>query len=170
MVRCLLADSGLPHFVWGELFLTASYLCKRAPHSALNHETPYKILHGKDADLRHLRVIGARALVHVETHQEKLDPRAWEGRVVGFGQESLAHRVCHAGSQTVRESRNVIFTETPSVVAAPDFEAAFDEGTFAYDELDDLVRDVRNFLPRNDLGSSSRSRTSGDASVLRLLE
>ena len=27
MVRCLLADSGLPHFLWGELFLTASYLC-----------------------------------------------------------------------------------------------------------------------------------------------
>ena len=42
MVRCLLADSGLPHFLWGELFLTASYLCNRPSHSALNHETPYK--------------------------------------------------------------------------------------------------------------------------------
>ena len=77
--------------------------------------------------------------MHVETHQKKLDPRAWEGRVVGFGQDSLAYRVYHAGSQTVRESRNVIFIETPSVVAAPDFETAFDEGTFAYDEPDDLV-------------------------------
>ena len=68
MVRCLLADSGLPHFLWGELFLTASYLCNRAPHSALNHETPYKTLHGKDADLGYLRVIGSRTFVHVETH------------------------------------------------------------------------------------------------------
>ena len=152
MVRCLLADSGLPHFLWGELFLTASYLCNRAPHSALNHETPYKTLHGKDADLRRLRVIGARAFVHVETHQKKLDPRAWEGRVVGFGQNSLAYRVYHAVS---RESRNVIFIETHSVVPSPDFVTAFDEGTFAYDEPDDLVRDVRNFLPRKDLGSSS---------------
>ena len=151
MVRCLLADSGLPHFVWGELFLTASYLCKRAPHSALNHETPYKILHGKDADLRHLRVIGARAFVHVETHQKKLDPRAWEGRIAGFGQDSLAYRVYHAGSQTVRENRNVIFIETRSVVHALDFETAFDEGTFAYDEPNDLVRDVRIFSPRKDL-------------------
>ena len=81
MVRCLLVDSGLPHFLWGELLLTASYLCNRAPHSALNHETPYKNLHGKD------------------------EPRAWEGRVVGFGQDSLAYRVRRAGSQTVRESR-----------------------------------------------------------------
>ena len=68
----------------------------------------------------------------------------------------------------IRDS--VIFIETPSVVPAPDFETAFDEGTFAYDEPDDLVRDVRNFLPRKDLSSPSGSRTSGDASVLRLLE
>ena len=167
MVRCLLADSGLPHFLWGELFLTASYLRNRAPHSALNHETPFKTLHGKDADLRHLRVIGAGAFVHVETHQKKLDPRAWEGRVVGFGQDSLAYCVYHACSKTVR---NVIFIEKPYVVPAPDFETAFDEGTFAYGKPDDLVRDVRNFLPRKDLGSSSGSRTSGDASVLCLFE
>ncbi|CAN0421397.1 unnamed protein product, partial [Scytosiphon promiscuus] len=76
MVRCMLADSGLPHFLWGELFMTASYLCNRAPHSALNYETPYKILRGKNADLRHLRVVGARAFVHVETHKTKLEPRA----------------------------------------------------------------------------------------------
>ena len=69
----------------------------------------------------------------------------------------MAYRVYHAGSQTVRESRNVIFIETPFVVPAPDFETAFDEGTFAYDEPDDLVRDVRNVLPRKDLGSSSFS-------------
>ena len=105
MVGCLLADSRLPHFLWGELFLAASYLYNRAPHSALNHDTPYKTLHGKDADLRHLRVIGAIAFVYIETHQKKLDPRAWEGRVVGFGQNSLAYRVRRAGSQTVRESR-----------------------------------------------------------------
>ena len=108
--------------------------------------------------------------MHVETHQKKLDPRAWEGRVVGFGQDSLTYRVFRTFSQTVRESRNVIFIETPSVVRAPDFETAFDEGTFAYDEPDDLVRDVRNVLPRKDLGSSSGNRTSGDVSVLRLLE
>ena len=58
------------------------------------------------------------------------------------------------------KAANVIFIETPSVVPALDFETAFDEGTFAYDEPDDLVRDVRNFLPRKDLGwSSFSSRT-----------
>ena len=39
MVRCLLSDSGLPPFLWGELFLTASYLSNRAPHAALGNKT-----------------------------------------------------------------------------------------------------------------------------------
>ena len=32
MVRCMLADSGLPRFLWGELMLTATFLGNRAPH------------------------------------------------------------------------------------------------------------------------------------------
>ncbi|CAB1096530.1 unnamed protein product [Ectocarpus sp. CCAP 1310/34] len=62
MVRCLLADSGLLHFLWGELFMAASYLSNRAPHSALDNVAPFKALHGKEAYLGHLRAIGARAL------------------------------------------------------------------------------------------------------------
>ena len=41
MVRCLLSDSGLPPFLWRELFLTASYLSNRAPHAALGNKTPF---------------------------------------------------------------------------------------------------------------------------------
>ena len=36
MVRFMLADSGLPTFLWGELMFTAAYVGNRAPHSALN--------------------------------------------------------------------------------------------------------------------------------------
>ncbi|CAB1105631.1 unnamed protein product [Ectocarpus sp. CCAP 1310/34] len=58
MVRCLLADSGLPHFLWEELFMTASYLSNRSPHSASDNVTPFKALHGKEAYLGHLWAIG----------------------------------------------------------------------------------------------------------------
>ena len=44
IVRCLLADLGLPKFLWGELMLTAVYLSNRAPHAALANATPYKTL------------------------------------------------------------------------------------------------------------------------------
>ena len=66
MVRCMLVDSGLPPLLWGELMMAASYICNRIPHSALNMETPYKKLYEKDADLPHLKIIGARIFVHIK--------------------------------------------------------------------------------------------------------
>ena len=36
MVRCMLADSRLPTFLWGELMFTAAYVGNRASHSAFN--------------------------------------------------------------------------------------------------------------------------------------
>ncbi len=67
IVRCLLADSTLPPFLWGELMHTVVYLSNRTPHAALQNGTPYKALHGKDAYLGRLRAIWSRAFVDEET-------------------------------------------------------------------------------------------------------
>ena len=75
IVHCLLTDSGLSNFLWGGLMQTAVYLSNAVPHTALGSITPYRALYGKDANLGHLRTIGARAFVHVETHTRKLDPK-----------------------------------------------------------------------------------------------
>ena len=40
IVRCFLADSTLPDFLWGELMKTAVYLSNRTPHGALKNGTP----------------------------------------------------------------------------------------------------------------------------------
>ena len=93
IVRCLLDGSDLPYFLWGELMQTAVYLGNRAPRASLADETPYKALYGKDANLGHLRVIGARAFVHVETHTKKQEHRAWEGRLVGYSMDSRLHQL-----------------------------------------------------------------------------
>ena len=52
MVRCMLADSRLPTFPWGELMFTAAYVGNRAPHSALNMQSSYKMMKGTEPDLR----------------------------------------------------------------------------------------------------------------------
>ena len=78
IVRCMLADSTLPNLLWGDLMHTAVYLSNRTLHAALHNGTPYKALYGKDAHHGHLQVVGARALVHEETHTMKLESRAWE--------------------------------------------------------------------------------------------
>ena len=46
IVRCILTDSGLPKFLWGELMVTAAFLANRWPHAALKQQTPYKIFRG----------------------------------------------------------------------------------------------------------------------------
>ena len=59
--------------------MAASYICNWISHSALNTETPYKKLYGKDADLSHLKIIGARAFVHIKT-QASWATRRGKGR------------------------------------------------------------------------------------------
>ena len=79
----MLADSGLPMFLWAELMFMA-FLGNRAPHSAIGMQSPYKMLHGTEPDLKLLRVIGARAFVHIETCSKHLEFKAVEGRQVGY--------------------------------------------------------------------------------------
>lgn len=53
----------------------------------------------------------------------------------------------------------------------PDVVSGFDEGTFSYDEPEDLMRDVRNYTSRLDFDrSSSEHRPSDDEEVRLLLE
>lgn len=171
IVRCLLADSGLPKFLWGELMQTAVYLSNRSPHAALNNGTPYKALYGKDAYLGHLRVVGARAFVHQETYTKKLEHRAWEGRLVGYSMDSKAYRIYNAETRRVRESRNVIFLETPYIVPPPSPDVGgYDDSAFTHDSHDDMVRDVRNYTFNQSLDSHPPSHAVGGQAVTVLLD
>ena len=66
MAPCVLSDGGFPKSLRRKAFLTAAFLVNRAPHKALRR---------KDANLKMLRTIGARAFEHVETYTPKLDPK-----------------------------------------------------------------------------------------------
>ena len=93
--------------------LTAACLCNRMPHSGLDMEAPFKRLYGKEANLSHLKVIGARAFVHIKD-AKKLNPKSWKGMLCGFSEdEALSYRVLNPTIRRVVESRNVTFIETP---------------------------------------------------------
>ena len=64
-------------------------------------------MHGKDANLKMLRTIGARAFVHVETYTQKLAAKAWEGKLCGYSTDSRAYRVYNPTTKKVTDSRNV---------------------------------------------------------------
>lgn len=134
VTRCLMKDGQFPSFLWGELLLTAVYLCNRAPHSGLRGDTPFFKMHGKEADTTRLRVIGARAFVHHERYVKKLDDRAFEGKLCGFSQDSKAYRIYNPSNGNDIESRNVTFTETPPCTFPMDYSGD------AYDYEGDILR------------------------------
>ncbi|CAB1111584.1 unnamed protein product [Ectocarpus sp. CCAP 1310/34] len=69
-------------------------------------------------DLSRLRAIGARAFVHLERYK-KLDDRAFEGELCGYGPDSKTYRIYVEGKDKVYESRNVTFIETPPNTIPP---------------------------------------------------
>ena len=118
---------------------TAVYVSNRVPHAALANETSYRALYGKDAHRGHLRPIGAWAFMHMETHTKTLKLCAWEERLVVYSVDSKSYRFCNLSTRGVRESKNVIFIETPLVLPEPDLVSGFDEGEFTYDDYDDMA-------------------------------
>ena len=82
MVRCMLADSGFPSSMLGELFMVAAYLKNKTPHQALKMEMTLNMLHGAEADLSHFRVVEVIPFVHTKDSR-KLDAAACEEKVCG---------------------------------------------------------------------------------------
>ena len=156
MLRCMLADSGFPS-MWEELFMAPAYLKNRTPHKALKVETPFKMLHGEEAGLSHLRVIGAKTVVQIKDSR-KLDAAAWKGKICGYSEESKSYRVWTLTTHRIVESRKVALIETPPHVLPPPSKLSplqdlvspswdIDDDTLDndYSSYDDLLRDVKDY-------------------------
>ena len=113
MVRCVRVDSGLPPFHWGELMMAVSYICKRVPHSALNTETSYKKLYGKDVGLSHLMFINAMACVRVK-HPTQARPRVMgkDGVRLQQDQEQLIPHLEPQNASRGREQKRRFYLDT----------------------------------------------------------
>lgn len=119
MVWYVLADSARSEFLMGELMFTAVFLGNEAPHSTVDVQFLYKMLHRTEADLGLLRVIGARAFVDINTHTRKLEPKTVEGRLVGYINNTKNCHVYHPATRRIIERKNTIFIETPSGLLFP---------------------------------------------------
>ena len=121
MTRCILHEAKLPKQLWGEIAATSVFLINRLPLKALKGDTPYYRMFGKQANLSFLRIIGSRAFVHIEGHVTKLQPKAWEGVLVGYNDDSPTFRVYNRATGRITSSRNVSFIEpAPAVLPTAD--------------------------------------------------
>jgi hypothetical protein len=107
-VRAMTHTSGLPKNLWGEAIKHAVYIKNRTATRALDGKTPYEMLHSRKPNLTDLPVWGTKVWVH-DPSGGKLDPRAREGRWIGFDAETGAHRVYFADRRSIAVERNVSF-------------------------------------------------------------
>ena len=131
--------------------MAASYIFNRIPHSALNMEMPYKKLYGKDADLSHLKIIGARDFVYIN-NPNKLGHTSREGTMCGFSEtESNSYHIWNPKTRRVVESRNVVFIETPRnlLPAAKWLSPQQDLESPLYGYIDDTLDD--NYVSHDDM-------------------
>ena len=111
--RTVLIDSGLPKELWGEISNTVLYCKNRFPQRKLGKKTPFELFTGKKPSVNHFRVIGSKCVVlDSPVHRaDKLNPKGWEGQLVGYAIETVGYRVWNPVDRKIIESRHVLITE-----------------------------------------------------------
>ena len=85
-IHCMLDDAGLSKMYWAFALSVAVYFKNRTPTSSVVGKTLYEVWHrsGREPSLKHLRVFGCFAFVHIPKEKpKKLDYRATPGIFVG---------------------------------------------------------------------------------------
>lgn len=80
-----LAHEELSQRLWAELINTAAYALNRTGPSSEEGKSPYEVWYKRKPRIKHLRIIGSEAYVHVPSQQRsKLDSKAVKGILVGY--------------------------------------------------------------------------------------
>jgi len=110
-VRAILAETGLPKFLWLELANTANYLRNITPTVSLSKATPYELWYGHKPNLSHLRRIGCTAYYKDNHNKKKLQNKARVGYLVGYQDDTSSYRIYDKKLNKVIIARDVVFDE-----------------------------------------------------------
>jgi hypothetical protein len=107
-------DAGLSKKYCAFAVSVAVYLKNHTPTRSVVGNTPYNAWHGsgRKPSLKHLRVFGCFAFVHVpKEKRKKLDYTATPGIFVGYSISTKWYFVYNPLARTLHRSRDVVFTE-----------------------------------------------------------
>lgn len=110
--RAMRLGCDAPLYLWDEFVVTAAYLHARTPSTSQDGRTPYECFNGRKPNLSHLREIGCRAFVLIETHNPKLNARSIECVLIGYTPRSKSYRCWERPTGKVYNSYNVRFIES----------------------------------------------------------
>ena len=112
MVRCMLSNSSLPEFMWGEALRTVEYILNQVPSKSMP-KTPYELWSEKKPSLHHFHVWGCKIEVRSYNPQsKKLDPKTISGYFVGYCIGSRGSRFyCPSHTTRIIESDRAVYFE-----------------------------------------------------------
>jgi transposase InsO family protein len=106
-----LAHGELPLALWAELINTAAYIMNRTAPSSVEGKSSYELWFDKKPQIKHLRIIGCNAYVHIPVQKrKKLDKKAEKGILVGYEGDD-GYRIFVSKGNKMYRSRDVIFDE-----------------------------------------------------------
>jgi hypothetical protein len=108
-------EAGLSEEFWEWSCETATYLHNRGPVDFLDKKTPWEAWYHKRPSIKHYRVWGCPAYVHVpDEKRKKLQNKAWKGIFIGYTDTTAVYRIYDPNTRNVHECKFVIFDELHS--------------------------------------------------------
>jgi len=106
--RAVLLESGLPLFLWPQVFQAVVYTRNRAYVSTAS-VTPYEGMYGKPPQVKHLRILGSKAFVWLpeKLRIPKLGPRAVVRYLVGYSETVKGYVLYDPDTQALSTSCHV---------------------------------------------------------------
>ena len=128
MVRCMLVNSLLPEYLWGETLKIAAYILNQVP-SKFVPKTPYKLWSQKKPSLRHFHVWGCKVEVRSYNLQsKKLDLKTISGYFISYCVGSRSSRFyCLSHTTRVIELDRAIYFEDDTSISQGPREIVFKE-------------------------------------------
>ena len=115
MSKCLLIQSGLPDYLWGETVNTACHIRNLCPSTAIGDKIPLELWKGKGCDIQgeinRLKVFGCKVWYLKSPGEDKFDSRADEGIFVGYDRQVKGYRIYLPKTKKVIISCHVRFEE-----------------------------------------------------------
>lgn len=111
--RCLLFDGAFPKEFWAEAVSTAVYIYNRTSCRVLpDFKSPEEVFTNKKPSVKHLKIVGSSAMVHVpKQKRKKFDVKSVKHVFVGYCETSKAYRLYNPSTKKFIISRDVIFME-----------------------------------------------------------
>jgi hypothetical protein len=107
----MLEEKSMPKSYWAEAVRTAVYIQNRIGDKV----SPYEQYFGTKPNLRHLRVFGSIAYVHIpKEKRKKLDTKAEKCILVGYSDEQKGYKCYNPQTKRACVSRDVVFDESAS--------------------------------------------------------